>query len=1344
MSREDRNWPGQNVAHFTLARAHFLISRLLVVDDLWSGRGGHGGRDRYEWNRISHISRGSVYLLAAPTVTAVAPTSGPAGGGTAITITGTNFVAGSTVTVGGTAATGVAFLNATTITANTPAHAAGIADVVVTTPGGSSAISAADNFTYIAAPRVSALSPTNGPVGGTTVVTITGTNFTGVTGVNFGATAATGVTFVNATTVTAVAPAHVAGVVDVVVTTPGGTSAISAADNYAYIAIPTVTGVSPVNGPLAGGTSVVITGTSFTGTTGAAGVKFGLVNATSYVVNSNTQITAMAPAGAAGPVNVTVTNPIGTSLVSAPADQFTYLAAPTVTAVSPLTGSTLGGTSITITGTSFGAGATVTVGATAATGVVVVNSTTITATTPAHAAGIVDVVVTTSGGTSPTSAADGFTYVVAAAPTVTAVSPNTGPTTGGTSITITGTGFTGATGVTVGGAAATGVVVNSATSITAITPAGVVGPAVDVRVTTPGGTSAISAADKFTYVAPAGPAVTAVSPNSGPIAGNTAITITGTGFTGATAVTVGGTAATSVVVVNDTTITANTPSHVVGTFDVIVTTPVGVSPVTAADQFTYVFVPTVTGISPTTGSVLGGTTITITGTSFTGATAVMVGAVAATNVVVVNSTTITATTPAHALGTVDATVTTPGGTSPTALSDKFTYIAAAAPTVTAVNPNSGPVSGATSITITGTGFTGATAVTVGGVAATSVVVVNATTITANTPAGSGVVDVLVTTPGGSSATSAADQFTYVGVPAPTVTVVNPSSGPVAGGTSITITGTNFTGATAVDFGAVAATSFTVNSATQITAIAPAGAAGSVDVTVTTPSGTSATSATDKFTYDSTQPTVTISAPSPAITSTGPVTYTITYGDANFGASTLTAADITLNKNGTANGVVSVDAGTGSTRTVTISGITGTGTLGISLAAGTAHDAAGNQAPAAGPSITVAVSNVASFAIGNTGGTVRMLNATGTVLATVRPLDSGATQYVGLVEVALRDFNGDGVADLAVAAADPSGVNGLAASKAGKVFIYDGATLATGTLALIDTFTPFANHFGPGTDRPIDLSGPYTNGLNIALGDVNGDGQVDLIAGTRGGNGTTSGQQEFGRLVVIDGTSPIGFNIVIGEIQYPFGVPANGNGYQKGVVVAAGNADGLGGDEIAVTRGGPVNSPNPAVQQIKVKVLQLQSGALRELPLAANGATAFAPFASLTGPANAINRDGRVAFVDTDGNGKAELVFSALDPLTSAFTEKVRVGVYSINVTASAGAAMIVSGGPDKGTYQAGSDVIDHAIIHVAGAGTSQNLALLTEGAFSSGLAYLAPLTGVVQPGGFSLNVLDGGITIDGI
>ena len=165
--------------------------------------------------------------------------------------------------------------------------------------------------------------------------------------------------------------------------------------------------------------------------------------------------------------------------------------------------------------------------------------------------------------------------------------------------------------------------------------------------------------------------ISSVTPNSGLTAGGTAITITGASLTGATSVTVGGVAATSVVVVSPTSVTAVTPAGTVGAKSVVVTTPNGTA--SASNAFIYFAPTTISSVSPTSGSTFGGTPITITGTSLTGATSVTVGGVAATSVVVVSSTTITAVTPAGTLGAVvSVAVTTPYG-APSAAS-AFTYV----------------------------------------------------------------------------------------------------------------------------------------------------------------------------------------------------------------------------------------------------------------------------------------------------------------------------------------------------------------------------------------------------------------------------------------------------------------------------------------------------------------------------------------------------------------------------------------------------------------------------------------------------------------------------------------------
>ena len=340
------------------------------------------------------------------------------------------------------------------------------------------------------------------------------------------------------------------------------------------------------------------------------------------------------------------------------------LAPPTITNVSPNTGPPSGDTSVTITGTNFSGATAVRFGNTAAASFTVNSATQITATSPAGI-GTVDVTVTTPGGTSATNSADQFTYT--SAPTVTGISPNTGPPSGGTSVTITGTNFSGATAVRFGNTAAASFTVNSATQITATSPAGI--GTVDVTVTTPGGTSATNSADQFTYTS--APTVTGISPNTGPPSGSTSVTITGTNFSGATAVRFGNTAAASFTVNSATQITATSPAGI-GTVDVTVTTPGGTSATNSADQFTYTSAPTVTGISPNTGPPSGGTSVTITGTNFSGATAVKFGNTAAASFTVNSATQITATSPAG-IGTVDVTVTTPGGTSATNSADQFTY-----------------------------------------------------------------------------------------------------------------------------------------------------------------------------------------------------------------------------------------------------------------------------------------------------------------------------------------------------------------------------------------------------------------------------------------------------------------------------------------------------------------------------------------------------------------------------------------------------------------------------------------------------------------------------------------------
>jgi hypothetical protein len=364
--------------------------------------GSTGGMHTVGATGLTSALTATAPFKVAPTVSVLAPSAGPLAGGTVVTITGTGFVGGATVKFGATAASSVTFLSSTSLKATSPAGS-GAQDVRVTTSVGTSAMSSADKFTYLAKPTVSSIAPTSGPLAGGTVVTITGTGFVSGATVKFGAAAGTSVSFLSPTSLKATSPAS-SGIVDVTVTTPGGTSATSAADKFTYLAKPTVSSIAPTSGPLAGGTVVTITGTGFVA---GSTVKFGATAASLVTFMSSTSLKATSPAGTSVR-DVVVTTPGGSSATSA-ADKFTYLAKPTVTAISPHSGTHLGGTTVTITGTGFVTGATVKFGSSSGTSVNVVSTTQIKVKAPAGT-GSVHITVTTPGGTSTTSTADKFNY----------------------------------------------------------------------------------------------------------------------------------------------------------------------------------------------------------------------------------------------------------------------------------------------------------------------------------------------------------------------------------------------------------------------------------------------------------------------------------------------------------------------------------------------------------------------------------------------------------------------------------------------------------------------------------------------------------------------------------------------------------------------------------------------------------------------------------------------------------------------------------------------------------------------------------------------------------------------
>ncbi|MDO7848206.1 IPT/TIG domain-containing protein [Hymenobacter sp. M29] len=285
--------------------------------------------------------------------------------------------------------------------------------------------------------------------------------------------------------------------------------------------------------------------------------------------------------------------------------------------------------------------------------------------------------------------------------------------------------------------------------------------------------------------------------------------------------------------------------------------------------------PTITSFTPTSGAA--GATVTITGTNLTGATAVTLNGVAITGFTVVNATTITFTVPATGATSGVIAVTTPGGTATS--TGTFTVTpAASAPTITSLSPATAVAGGAGfTLTVTGTGFVAASVVNFGTTALTTTFV-SATSLTAAVPASAiataGTYSVTVANPAASGGTSAASTFTVTAATAaPTITSFTPTSG--AAGATVTITGTNLTGATAVTLNGVAITGFTVVNATTITFTVPATGATSGVIAVTTPGGTATSTATFTVTPAAVTPTITQLAPGVGVIGGGAVTLVIT-------------------------------------------------------------------------------------------------------------------------------------------------------------------------------------------------------------------------------------------------------------------------------------------------------------------------------------------------------------------------------------------------------------------------------------------------------------------------------------
>jgi hypothetical protein len=343
-------------------------------------------------------------------------------------------------------------------------------------------------------------------------------------------------------------------------------------------------------------------------------------------------------------------------------------------------------------------------------------------------------------------------------------------------------------------------------------------------------------------------------------------------------------------------------------------------------------------------------------------------------------------------------------------------------------------------------------------------VVSATSITCDTPAGpAGTVNVTVTTPQGTSAANPPDDdFTYED--APTVTGVAPDNGSTAGGTPITITGTGFIGATVADIGGSNActTDFTVVSATSITCDTPAGPAGTVNVTVTTPQGTSAANPPDDdFTYVTPPPTRLVFTTSPTKSVAGSALATqpqVTVEDASGNPVTTNASTVTLSitpLTPTSGGPGALTGCAQSGETNGVASFTGceidTAGTGYELRATDGALTAADSSPftvSAGPATHFSISAPATATAG----------APFTVTVTALDADANtATGYLGTVNFTSSDVAASVPASYTFVAGD----NGVHTFSSGVTLVTAGSQTITAT----DSVTPSTT----GTSGPITVS-----------------------------------------------------------------------------------------------------------------------------------------------------------------------------------------------------------------------------------------------------------------------------------
>ncbi len=411
-------------------------------------------------------------------------------------------------------------------------------------------------------PIVSYVSPDNGPLAGGQLVYIYTDDTTGATGAAIGGVALTSFAIYDGHYVQGVTGTHAAGDCDVTVTNSVGTGTLTAGYHYNAPAAPAVYSIYPVLGTSLGGETVYI---AVDDSTGATGAKVGGAPLTSFAIVNGTSVSGVTAAHANGAVNVTVTNAVGES--SPLVGGYTYGTAPLLTAISPSVGDAAGGTTVVFTVDDSSVIQAVYIANVALSSLTVVDATHVSGVTAAHVAGTFNAKVLNLTGfeSAPLLGA----YEFGAVPTISFLYPETqGPTTGGQTTNIYGSGFTGATSVKFGGVEVPSFTVAFDGYMPVVTPVHLQGM-VTVAVTGASGLTGTQP-NAYEYLAPVTPAISSMSDHVDVLGAN--FGAAGTGLRYVTSVKVDGVSTTFTPPTSDTSILFVAPAHVRGLVDVEFTT----------------------------------------------------------------------------------------------------------------------------------------------------------------------------------------------------------------------------------------------------------------------------------------------------------------------------------------------------------------------------------------------------------------------------------------------------------------------------------------------------------------------------------------------------------------------------------------------------------------------------------------------------------------------------------------------------------------------------------------------------------------------------------------------------